>query len=127
MTDLGNTEAHAARRDFVRAQYERLWTGVKEKAGKVLAEGENDLGRVHLFMRRNFGPEFESELLANKYRDHERQKAETGFIYDRQIVAVNDADTRVISLMTDAVKIRAALMHFRSEEHTSELQSLMRT
>lgn len=100
------------RRDFVHAQYERLWTGVKAKADSLLAEGERDLGRVHLFMRRNFGPEFDSQVLKEKYRDHERQKAKSGFIYDKQIVEVNDADTRVITLMTDAVKMRAAIDAF---------------
>jgi hypothetical protein len=100
------------RRDFVLAQYERLWTGVKTKAESLLTDGERDLSRVHLFMRRNFGPEFDSQLLKEKYQDHERQKAKSGFIYDKQIIDVNDADTRVITLMTDAVKMRAAIDAF---------------
>ena len=100
------------RREFVHSQYERLWTGVYEKARAVLDLGERDLGRVHLFMRRNFGPEFESEYLAQKYKEHEQSKAESGFIYDRQLIKVYDADPRVITLMTDAVKMREAVDAF---------------
>lgn len=97
------------REEFVHAQYERLWTGVLEKAQKVLASGERDLSRVHLFMRRNFGPQFESEYLEKKYKEHERKKVQTGFIYDKQLIKVIDADSEVSTLMLDAVKMREVI------------------
>ena len=104
--------SRSEREQFVIEQYERLWSGVLEKAEQLIAGGERDLKRLHLLMRRNFGPEFSDQHLAAKYRSHERKKAETGFIYDRQLIRVIDADTRVITLMTDAVKMRAALDAF---------------
>lgn len=97
------------RREFVLSQYERLWTGVQSKARSLLDSGERDLSRVHLFMRRNFGPEFESAHLEQKYKDHERQKSGSGFIYDKQLIGIHDADSRVVTLMTDAVKMREAI------------------
>lgn len=100
------------RREFVFAQYERLWDGVYEKASTLLESGERDLSRLHLLMRRNFGAEFSDPHLAQKYRDHERKKKEQGFIYDKQIIKVFDADTRVITLMTDAVKMREIIDAF---------------
>lgn len=105
----GHTETLAERRDFVLEQYERLWAGVQQKAREVLDSGERDLGRVHLFMRRNFGPDFENSHLKDKYIEHERSKAASGFLYDRQLIGVHDADTRVITLMTDAVKMREVI------------------
>lgn len=100
------------RRAFVEEQYEHLWKGVNEKLDKVLALGEKDLSRVHLFMRRNFGPDFEDEHLRKKYEDHEKQLVRTGFILDRQIVRVIDIDPRVVTLITDSVKMREAISTF---------------
>ena len=100
------------RRPYVLEQYERLWEGVYEKAKGLLESGERDLSRLHLLMRRNFGQEFSDPHLAQKYRDHERQKVKKGFIYDKQIIQVSDADSKVITLMTDAVKMREAIDAF---------------
>jgi hypothetical protein len=100
------------RRAFVEEQYEHLWRGVSEKLDKVLALGEKDLSRVHLFMRRNFGPDFEDEHLRKKYEDHEKQLIQTGFILDRQIIRVIDIDPRVVTLITDSVKMREAIFTF---------------
>lgn len=102
------------RRSFVEAQYEHLWQGVNDKLEKILALGEHDLSRVHLFMRRNFGPGFEDEHLRVKYEDHEKKMAKTGFIFDRQLIKVCDVDPRVVTLMTDAVKMREAISIFGS-------------
>lgn len=110
--DWAHSSIPSERREFVRAQYENLWAGVKAKAATLLEIGERDLSRIHLFMRRNFGPDFENEILKEKYAGHEKQKSKSGFIYDRQIIDVNDADTRVVTLMTDAVKMRAAIDAF---------------
>ncbi len=100
------------RRAFVEEQYEHLWQGVNEKLEKVLALGEKDLSRVHLFMRRNFGPDFEDEHLRKKYEDHENKLVKTGFILDRQLIRVNDIDPRVVTLITDSVKMREAISTF---------------
>ena len=110
-----DSRAHGSleeRREFVYEQYERLWDGVMEKARGLIEKGETDLSRLHLFMRRNFGEEFSDSHLAQKYRDHEQHKIKNGFIYDKQIIKVNDADSRVITLMTDAVKMREAIDAF---------------
>ncbi len=119
MTSGKNSKQHDAahgsleeRREFVSEQYERLWDGVYEKAKALLDGGERDLSRLHLLMRRNFGAEFSDPHLAQKYRNHEKQKIEQGFIYDKQIIKVHDADTRVITLMTDAVKMRETIDAF---------------
>lgn len=112
------SQAHGSsseRRHYVLEQYERLWEGVYEKAKGLLEGGERDLSRLHLLMRRNFGQEFSNPHLAQKYREHERQKAEKGFIYDKQIINVYDADSRVVTLMTDAVKMREVVDAFGSD------------
>lgn len=96
----------AQRRSFVKATYEHLWGGVYEKALKVVESGERDLGRVHLFMRRNFGPDFSDQMLREKYRKHEEAKLKTGYILDKQLLSVRDMDSRTVTLMTDAVKMR---------------------
>lgn len=100
------------RRSFVESQYEHLWQGVQEKLETILSLGERDLSRVHLFMRRNFGPDFEDELLRKKYESHEKKLVETGFILDRQIVNIHDMDPRVATLITDSVKMREAITSF---------------
>lgn len=102
----------AERRPYVLEQYEHLWEGVYEKAKELLDGGERDLSRLHLLMRRNFGQEFSDPHLAQKYRDHENSKIKNGFIYDKQIIRVLDADSRVITLMTDAVKMREVIDAF---------------
>jgi hypothetical protein len=100
------------RRSFVEGQYDHLWRGVAEKLDKILESGERDLSRVHLFMRRNFGPDFEDAHLREKYADHDRQIQKTGFIMDRQLVKVVDMDPRVATLLTDALKMREAISCF---------------
>jgi hypothetical protein len=126
MTDTvaSKSKELAERRELVMSQYERLWTGVEGKARFLLAGGERDLSRVHLFMRRNFGPQFESAHLEEKYKGHERKKAKDGFIYDKQLVKIHDGDTRVVTLMTDAVKMREAIDAFGPDiERIAELGS----
>lgn len=108
----GTTEQ---RRSFVSEQYERLWDGVYEKARNLLDGGERDISRLHLFMRRNFGPEFSDPHLAKKYRDHERQKLENGFIYDKQLLKIHDIDPKTVTLITDAVKMRYLIEAFGPE------------
>ena len=100
------------RKAFVEGQYEHLWQGVSDKFEKTLALGENDLSRVHLFMRRNFGPDFEDEHLRKKYEDHENKLLETGYLMDRQLIRVDSLDPRVVTLLTDAVKMREAISLF---------------
>lgn len=102
------------RRSFVEGQYEHLWQGVSDKFDRVVAQGESDLSRVHLFMRRNFGPDFEDEMLREKYAQHERKIAETGYILDRQLIRVSDLDPRVVTLLTDSVKMREMISMFGS-------------
>ena len=117
-------QSRAERERLVFEQYERLWSGVLEKARALIQNGETDLKRLHLFMRRNFGAEFSDPHLAQKYRAHESAKAGSGFIYDHQLVKIYEADTRVVTLMTDAVKMRAALDAFGPEvERIVELGS----
>lgn len=105
-------QSRAERERLVFEQYERLWSGVLEKAQALIMKGETDLKRLHLFMRRNLGAEFSDPHLAAKYRAHEAAKASTGFIYDHQLVKIYEADSRTVTLMTDAVKMRAALDAF---------------
>lgn len=100
------------RRSFVESQYDHLWRGVADKLDKILESGDRDLSRVHLFMRRNFGPDFEDQHLREKYADHDRQIQKTGFIMDRQLVKVIDMDPRVATLLTDALKMREAISCF---------------
>lgn len=100
------------RRSFVEGQYEHLWQGVYDKFERVVAQGESDLSRVHLFMRRNFGPDFEDEMLREKYAQHERKIAETGYILDRQLIRVSELDPRVVTLLTDSVKMREMISTF---------------
>lgn len=114
-TPTDSSHAHGpdhVRRPYVVEQYERLWQGVEDKVKSLLDAGEHDLGRLHLLMRRNFGEEFADPHLAQKYRDHERKKVADGFLYDKQIIRVHDADSRVITLMTDAVKMREVVSAF---------------
>ncbi len=100
------------RKAFVEGQYEHLWQGVSDKFERTLALGEKDLSRVHLFMRRNFGPDFEDEHLRKKYEDHENKLLETGYLMDRQLFRVDSLDPRVVTLLTDAVKMREAIRLF---------------
>jgi hypothetical protein len=100
------------RKVFVEGQYEHLWQGVSDKFEKTLALGEKDLSRVHLFMRRNFGSDFEDEHLRKKYEDHENKLLETGYLMDRQLIRVDSLDPRVVTLLTDAVKMREAISLF---------------
>lgn len=100
------------RRSFVEGQYEHLWQGVSQKFDKTLEQGERDLSRVHLFMRRNFGPDFEDEHLRKKYESHENKLLETGYLLDRQLVRVDGLDPRVVTLITDSVKMREAISAF---------------
>ena len=100
------------RKAFVEGQYEHLWQGVSDKFEKTLALGEKDLSRVHLFMRRNFGPDFEDEHLRKKYEDHENKLLETGYLMDRQLIQVDGLDPRVVTLLTDAVKMRETIRLF---------------
>jgi hypothetical protein len=116
-------QTRAERERLVLEQYERLWSGVLEKAQQLLDGGETDLKRLHLFMRRNFGPEFHDPALRKKYLHHEEQKAAQGFLYDGQLIRVFDADTRVITLMTDAVKMRAAIDAFGDVQRIVETGS----
>lgn len=104
-----NSDSNKERRDFVQSQYERLWDGVRQKYEEVILEGETDLSRIHLFLRRNFGPGFSDEHLRKKYLDHEKKLLETGFICDRQLVRVINMDPRIVTLITDAVKMREAI------------------
>jgi len=112
MPDNPNSDSLAERRKFVKSQYDHLWEGVNNKLEKVLAYGERDLSRVHLFMRRNFGPGFDDAHLQDKYNDHEKKIFESGFICDRQLIRVNAMDPRIVTLMTDAVKMREAISVF---------------
>jgi hypothetical protein len=100
------------RRSFVESQYEHLWQGIHEKLEMILNLGEQDLSRVHLFMRRNFGPNFEDEHLRKKYEDHEKKLIKTGFILDRQVVKIHDMDPRIATLITDSAKMREAITSF---------------
>lgn len=102
----------STRRAFVENQYENLWSGVADKFSTVSASGERDLSRVHLFMRRNFGPDFEDEHLRKKYEQHESKLLETGYLMDRQLIRVDGIDPRVVTLITDAVKMREAISTF---------------
>lgn len=106
------SDALKERRNFVKAQYDHLWGGVSSKLENVLAHGERDLSRVHLFMRRNFGPGFDDAHLQEKYNDHEKKISESGFICDRQLIRVIAMDPRIVTLMTDAVKMREAISAF---------------
>lgn len=63
-------------------------------------------------MRRNFGPDFEDEHLRKKYEDHENKLLETGYLMDRQLIRVDGLDPRVVTLITDAVKMREAIGMF---------------
>jgi hypothetical protein len=119
MTDVRVQEDNASfsadtgiRRSFVEGQYEHLWQGVSDKLDRVLAQGETDLSRVHLFMRRNFGPDFEDEMLREKYAQHERKMVETGYLLDRQLIRVSELDPRVVTLLTDSVKMRELISIF---------------
>jgi len=96
----------AQRRTFVKGQYENLWGNTHEKAVKLLERGETNLSRIHLLMRRDFGDEFSDPVLAQKGRDREAKRRETGFLYDRQLLRFVDVETRVSTLMLDAVKMR---------------------
>ena len=100
------------RKSFVESQYENLWQGVSQKFDTNLQQGERDLSRVHLFMRRNFGPDFEDEHLRKKYESHENKLIETGYLLDRQLIRVDGLDPRVVTLITDAVKMREAITAF---------------
>jgi hypothetical protein len=109
MTPTTASQPLAERRTFVKDTYEHLWGGVYEKALQVVESGETDLGRVHLFMRRNFGPEFSDAKLKEKYRNHEKSKVESGYIVDKQLLSINDLDSRTVTLMTDAIKMREVI------------------
>lgn len=112
--DNAFSENLEVRTAFVEQQYEHLWKGVEDKFDKVVAGGEGDLSRVHLFMRRNFGPDFEDEHLRKKYESHEQQLVETGYLVDRQLIKLNDMDPRVATLITDAIKMRELVSLFGS-------------
>jgi len=100
------------RKAFVENQYEHLWKGVEEKFDRTFEVGERDLSRIHLFMRRNFGPDFEDEHLRKKYEQHENKLLETGYLMDKQLIQVADMDPRVVTLITDSVKMREAIKMF---------------
>lgn len=100
------------RKAFVENQYEHLWKGVEDKFDQTFGAGEHDLSRIHLFMRRNFGPDFEDEHLRKKYEQHENKLLETGYIMDKQLIKVVDMDPRAVTLITDAVKMREAIKMF---------------
>lgn len=102
----------AVRKAFVENQYEHLWKGVEDKFERTVGAGEQDLSRIHLFMRRNFGPDFEDVHLREKYEQHENKLLETGYLMDRQLIRVVDMDPRVVTLITDAVKMREAITTF---------------
>jgi hypothetical protein len=100
------------RKAFVENQYEHLWKGVEEKFDRTFEAGERDLSRIHLFMRRNFGPDFEDEHLRKKYEQHENKLLETGYLMDKQLIQVTDMDPRVVTLITDSIKMREAIKMF---------------
>lgn len=66
--DLAFSTVTETRRSFVEGQYEHLWQGVSDKFEKSLSLGEKDLSRMHLFMRRNFGPRLRGRASAQEVR-----------------------------------------------------------
>jgi hypothetical protein len=102
-----NASFHSAeRRSVVLHQYEERWGGTYQKAARLLASGETDLSRIHLFMRPDFGEEFQNPALREKFRSKERDRRRFGFLYDRQWLRFHDVESRLTTKMLDAVKMQ---------------------
>ena len=106
---VGHFDTLEDRRRFVSDQYERLWSGVREKADAAIKIGETDLRRLHLATRRIFGADFSDPKFEQKYRHHETSKRESGVILDRQLLRIADLESQTFTFITDAIKMREVI------------------
>jgi hypothetical protein len=104
--EFGMSSTLTERRELVHGQYDHLWDQTHQKAVKLIERGERNLARIHRLMRRDFGEEFDDPALKEKGRKREEQRRATGFLYDRQLVRFYDVETRVNTVMLDALKMQ---------------------
>ncbi len=109
------------RKAFVKDTYEHLWTETRLKAEKLIAEGETDLSRLTLLMRRDFGPEYHDAALIKKNQDRDKDRKISGFIFDGQVVKPQSCSVNIYSLLVESLKNRYIVEKTQNTKRIIEL------
>ncbi len=109
------------RKVYVKDTYEHLWTETRLKAEKLIAEGETDLSRITLLMRRDFGPDYNDAALIKKNQDRDKDRKVSGFIFDGQVVKPESCSVNIYSLLVESLKNRYIVEKSQGAQRIIEL------